>query len=103
ECRRVLFRSLRKMYKIFISHLHGDHIFRLPGLISSRSFFDGNDQLTIYGPKGIQQFIETALTVSDTHLSYTIAFEEITEAGVVFEDDHFIVDTMFLDHGVPSL
>lgn len=93
----------RKMNKIFITHLHGDHIFGLPGLISSRSFLDGNDQLTIYGPKGIQQFIETALTISDTHLSYPIAFVEITEAGVIFEDDHFIVDTMFLDHGVPSL
>ena len=93
----------RKMNKIFITHLHGDHIFGLPGLISSRSFLDGNDLLTIYGPKGIQQFVETALTVSDTHLSYPITFVEITETGVIYEDDNFIVDTMFLDHGVPSL
>lgn len=93
----------RKMNKIFITHLHGDHIFGLPGLISSRSFLDGNDELTIYGPVGIQRFVETALTVSDTHLSYPISFVEITEAGIIFEDDNFIVDTIFLDHGVTSL
>lgn len=93
----------RKLNKIFITHLHGDHIFGLPGLISSRSFLAGDDILTIYGPKGIKTFVETALTVSDAHLSYTIAFVEITESGVIFEDDDFIVDTIFLDHGVPSL
>lgn len=93
----------RKINKIFITHLHGDHIFGLPGLISSRSFLGGDDTLTIYGPKGIKQFVETSLQVTDTHLAYPIEFVEIAEAKTIFEDNQFIVDVELLDHGMFSL
>lgn len=53
----------RKVEKIFITHLHGDHIFGLPGFLSSRSFQGGDEPLTIYGPKGIKDFVQTALKV----------------------------------------
>ena len=42
----------RKIAKIFITHLHGDHIFGLPGLIGSRSFLGGEERLDIFGPTG---------------------------------------------------
>lgn len=91
----------RKIEKIFITHLHGDHIYGLPGLISSRSFQGGEDRLTIYGPKGIEEFLRSALTISKSHLSYPIEFVELLE-GVVFEDDQFIVIAKKLEHGIDS-
>ncbi|MBS9336197.1 ribonuclease Z [Fructobacillus papyrifericola] len=89
----------RKIEKIFISHLHGDHIFGLPGLLSSRSFqgADKNEPLTIYGPKGVKSFVTTALRVSETHLSYPIHYVEIEE-GVIFEDETFKVIAAPLRH-----
>lgn len=90
----------RKLNKIFITHLHGDHIFGLPGLLSSRSFQGGNESLTIYGPKGIKQFVQTSLHISETHLAYRIEYVEIEKEGTIFEDDHFIVDTILLDHNI---
>lgn len=92
----------RKIEKIFITHLHGDHIFGLPGLISSRSFQGGTEALEIYGPKGVRDFVQMALRVSQTRLSYPLKFHEITEGGVIFEDKQFKVVCEKLDHGITS-
>lgn len=92
----------RKITKIFITHLHGDHLFGLPGLLSSRSFQGGEDGIIIYGPEGIRNFVETSLQISQSRLAYPISFVELTEAGPVFEDEQFIVDCVLLDHGVTS-
>lgn len=92
----------RKMDKIFITHLHGDHIFGLPGMLSSRSFWGGTDPLTIYGPTGIKKYVETSLELSQSHLSYPIHFVELDSSGNVFEDDNFIVDCVLLDHNIKS-
>lgn len=90
----------RKIEKIFITHLHGDHIYGLPGLLGSRSFQGGDELLTIYGPKGLQQWIEMTLAISKTHLTYPLAFVEVEE-GVIFEDEQFIVTAKMLRHVVP--
>lgn len=92
----------RKINKIFITHMHGDHIFGLPGLLSSRSFLDGNDPVTIYGPAGIKSFIETSLSLSKTHLTYDFQCIEFDHSQILFEDDRFIVETLQLDHNIPS-
>lgn len=90
-----------KIEKIFITHLHGDHIFGLPGLLSSRSFQGGKDELTVYGPRGIREYILTSLAVSCTNLKYELIIEEIDE-GIIFEDDTFYVEARKLEHGIAS-
>ncbi|WP_019242161.1 MULTISPECIES: ribonuclease Z [Bacillus] len=90
-----------KIEKIFITHLHGDHIFGLPGLLSSRSFQGGTDELTVYGPEGISEYITTSLKASGTHLKYPLTIIEIME-GIIFEDDSFTVEARKLDHGILS-
>lgn len=91
----------RRIEKIFVTHLHGDHIYGLPGLLSSRSFQGGETEVTVYGPKGIEQFINISLSVSQTYLKYPLKIIEIDE-GIVFEDEQFIVEAGLLEHGVTS-
>ncbi len=93
--------KLSKLEKIFISHLHGDHIFGLPGLLSSRSFQGGQSELTVYGPKGIKDFIEVSLKISNTHIKYPLTITEI-EPGIIFEDDTFLVEVKKVEHGIDS-
>ncbi|KKB72199.1 MULTISPECIES: ribonuclease Z [Bacillus] len=100
---QILHTSIKpgKIEKIFITHLHGDHVYGLPGLVSSRSFQGGESCLTVYGPKGIKAFLETALEATGTHLTYPLVIEEIEE-GTVFEDDQFIVTAKRVVHGIPA-
>lgn len=92
----------RKINKIFITHLHGDHIFGLPGLLSSRSFQGGDTPVTIYGPKGIKDFVKVSLSVSQTKLSYRINYVELNEPGIILDDDKFKVTMGLLDHQITS-
>ncbi|MGG0656413.1 ribonuclease Z [Rummeliibacillus pycnus] len=89
----------RKFEKIFITHLHGDHIYGLPGLLGSRSFLGGDKPLTIYGPKGLKEWIQLTLETSQTHLNYSIDYVEVEE-GVIFEDEEFKVIALSLQHVV---
>ncbi|MBS4199586.1 ribonuclease Z [Bacillus sp. FJAT-49732] len=100
---QILHTSLkpRKIEKIFITHLHGDHIFGLPGLLGSRSFQGGETELTIYGPKGIREYVDVSLKISQTHVKYPLNIIEI-ENGIIFEDEQFMIETLLLDHGIAS-
>lgn len=91
----------RKITKIFITHLHGDHIFGLPGLLSSRSFQGGDDLLTVYGPEGIADFIHSSLKYSKTKLSYPIKIEELdADGGTLYVNNNWTVEYLPLYHGI---
>lgn len=86
-----------RLDKIFITHLHGDHIFGLPGLLTSRSMAGLSEPFTVYGPKGIKTFIETALSLSGSFTTYPLEIVEI-EAGLVLDDGEFRVTAWPLNH-----
>lgn len=88
-----------KLDKIFITHLHGDHVFGLPGLLCSRSMAGNVNPLTLYGPAGIREFTETALRLSGSWTDYPLEIVEVNE-GVVFEDEHYTVTAGALNHPV---
>lgn len=93
--------TLSKVNRIFITHLHGDHIFGLPGVLGSRSFQGTEAPLALYGPKGLRNFVEVALTTSQTYLRYPLEIVEV-EHGFTVEDDHFTITAGLLEHGIPS-
>ncbi|EGE53534.1 ribonuclease Z [Streptococcus parauberis] len=94
----------RKIEKIFITHLHGDHIFGLPGFLSSRAFQASDEQtdIDIYGPVGIKNYVQTSLKLSGSRLPYQINFHEFDESslGKILETDKFIVYTEKLAHTI---
>lgn len=91
-----------RIRRIFITHLHGDHIFGLPGLLSSRGMMGNDTPIDLYGPAGIRRFLETALAVSASFLPYPLHIHEFAEAGTVHEDELYGVSARPLIHGVAS-
>lgn len=87
---------------IFISHLHGDHFFGLPGLVSTFRLLGREKELHIYGPKGIKEAITLLLKLGDSWTNYQLYFHELSnrESEIVFEDDKISVETIRLNHRV---
>lgn len=95
----------RKFHHIFITHLHGDHIFGLGGLISSLNLGDRDIPLHIHGPKGIRRFIEFMTTFPrPTRLGFQIEIHEIPPGfrGVVLDHEEYAVYGGPLDHTLPA-
>jgi ribonuclease Z len=87
---------------IFISHLHGDHFFGLPGLVSSFRLLGRERELHIYGPKGIKEAITLLLKLGDSWTNYPLLFHELTsnETEMIYEDEKVTVATIPLDHRI---
>ncbi len=90
--------------QIFISHLHGDHIFGLFGMITNWSHRKRTETLSIFSPPGLRELIETSIRVCGVRLSYPIEFVEVDASisAKVFENDKVAVWTIPLLHRCPS-
>lgn len=91
-----------KISHILISHLHGDHLFGLPGLLSSYTHLKRTELLTVYGPIGIKGFLESIFTYTELVLSYPIhIFEmEITGLTNIFSEGNIDVLSFPLYHRI---
>ncbi len=87
---------------IFISHLHGDHFFGLPGLVSTFRLLGRDKELHIYGPKGIKEGITLLMKLGDSWTNYPLTFHELTSktSEIIFEDDKVSVATIPLEHRI---
>ncbi|UEX89122.1 ribonuclease Z [Staphylococcus ratti] len=93
--------KLGKISHIFITHMHGDHIFGLPGVLTSRSFQGGDSKpLTVVGPVGIKAFVEQNLALTHSHLNYPLHIIEINQS-IDLSFNQFQVKVRPLNHGVP--
>jgi len=90
----------RKM-RIFISHLHGDHVFGLPGLLHSLSFMGRTRELEIIGPKGIADFIVSVNRVVKLYSQFPIQIAEVRSAGRVVNEAEYEVRAAAAKHGIP--
>lgn len=91
-----------KINQIFISHLHGDHFFGLVGLISTFSLLNRNNDLHIYGPKGIKEIIMLQLRLSNSWPNFGLHFHELVsnQSELIFEDEKVLVETIPLKHRI---
>ena len=101
---QILRSSLRlsQLEHVFISHLHGDHVFGLPGLLASRSAAQDIDTpVTLWGPPGLDDWLRLTLRVTATGLRFPLTVQTV-EDGLLFEDEARQVSCRRLAHRIPS-
>ena len=89
--------GFRRPMSIFISHLHGDHVLGLPGLLQTMSLLRREKTLNVYGPKGLVNFIK-AFSESIGGPSFPVIIHEISEPEVIQNNKEYIIKTVRADH-----
>jgi ribonuclease Z len=93
--------KISQIRRIFVTHLHGDHIFGLMGLLATYGMAGSPHQIDIYGPAGLQEYLKASQKYSYTHFNYPIKVHTI-EPGVVYREAEFTVTCLPLKHKVPA-
>ena len=87
---------------IFITHMHGDHIFGLPGLIQTMSMMNRERRLMIFGPPGIGSFIRAVHETANLNSGFEVEIFEIKRSGVIYEDREYEIQACSNDHDIPG-
>ena len=95
--------GFHKKAKIFISHMHGDHVLGLPGLLQTMALMDRQRKLEIYGPQGIKSFLEGIRENLQFVLTFPVEIHEIIDVGVICREEEYAVEAAWSNHVIPSL
>lgn len=93
--------KVSQLTRIFITHMHGDHIFGLMGLLASCGLAGNTTRIDIYGPPELEDYLKACRRYSQTHFSYPVKVHPV-QPGIVFENDEYIVSCQLLKHRVPA-
>jgi len=89
--------------KIFITHMHGDHVLGLPGLLQTMALLDRERKLKIYGPSGIEAFVRAIQQTVQFNLTFPLEIREVKDANIVCEENEYEIHAVWADHVVPTL
>lgn len=93
-----------KLRGIFISHLHGDHVFGVFPLISTLGLYGRRTPLKIFAPRPFGEILESHLRYFDPDLPYEVEWVEVdtTAHRIIFENNSLEVWSIPLRHRVPA-
>jgi ribonuclease Z len=95
-----------QLRRIFVTHMHGDHVFGLPGLLASLGLAGSCAGIDLYGPDPLRDYLEGVLRTSSTRIGYPLRTHRVKEAAargtLVLDDDDITVRCTPLTHRVPA-
>lgn len=88
---------------IFLTHLHGDHILGIPGLVQSWDFHERDEPLAIHAPPGTRRHLESLVHAGGYEPGYPIRIHEVTPGGTALQGDEFEIRTFRTEHRTRSM
>jgi ribonuclease Z len=95
--------GFHKKMKIFITHMHGDHVLGLPGLLQTMALLNRTRDLDIYGTPGIERFLTDMKETVQFGLTFTVKIHEIAEPGIICDEEQYTVEAVKSNHVINSL
>ncbi|MCL1977326.1 MAG: ribonuclease Z [Candidatus Bathyarchaeota archaeon] len=94
--------SFHKKTKIFLTHLHGDHVLGLPGVLQTMALMDRKEPVQVYGPLGLKDFLVCCQQTLKFGLTYQVEINEIVKQGVIVEEEEYFVEAIKSNHTTES-
>ncbi len=93
-----------RLAHIFISHLHGDHCFGLPGLISTLGMLGRTGELVVHGPKEVETYLRPVMDLFCRGMEFEVRFNPVDTRShsLVMEDRSLSVYSIPLKHRIPT-
>ncbi|QCH14627.1 ribonuclease Z [Synechococcus sp. CB0101] len=95
-----------QLRRIFVTHMHGDHVFGLPGLLASLGLAGTCNGIDLYGPDPLRDYLEGVLRTSSTRIGYPLRSHRVKDAAssgaLLLDDDDITVRCTKLIHRVPA-
>jgi ribonuclease Z len=95
--------GFHKKTKIFLSHLHGDHVLGIPGLLQTMALLDRKRTVEVYGPEGTAEFLTCVQETLHFGLTFDVLIHEVHDAGMVCEEPDYAVEAVWANHVMPTL
>ncbi len=97
---------LSQLRRLFITHMHGDHIFGLPGLLASLGLACTSSGVDLYGPDPLESYLAGVLENSSSRISYPLKTHKVRKSAeqrtILFEEEDIEVTCTELNHRVPA-
>jgi ribonuclease Z len=94
--------GMHKKMSIFITHMHGDHVLGLPGLLQTMALMDRQKTVDIYGPVGLAHFLACLRETLQFQLTFDVTVHEISQEGIVRDEEEYTVSATPSNHAVTS-
>jgi ribonuclease Z len=94
--------SFHRQMKIFITHLHGDHVLGLPGLLQTMALMERKQPIQIFGPVGLKAFLFCTKETLNFGLNYPVEINEIESEGIIFDCEEYQVISVKSNHSIQS-
>jgi len=92
-----------KVSKVLITHLHGDHVLGLPGLMMTMALMGRESPLSIYGPKGIDEFLGCLMpAIYEDPAGFLVKSHEMERSGLVLEEREYRIMASPSRHTIES-
>ena len=92
-----------KTIRIFLSHLHPDHVWGIPGLIHTLTMQDYKGKIQLYGPPGVENYLRSTMQAVNFHPTFPVEVQTIESEGNILTEEDYRIQSTPADHNIPAL